>query len=206
MVNTKSKPKTRRPETFDHLKSKKKPLRREVIIPGEDAPVEEYEKAVRALERAEVRNEAEEVVDACAARVASAIDALREASAVFVMQSIGRKALRELIEAHPPSDAQMKEWEKEAFIIPTNDDIAEAAKNDKPLPKPIRKQDAPPEPAWNFETYPRALMAASCIDPVMTEDQVQELDDEWNAEETLELWMAALEVNSSKRSANWGKE
>lgn len=205
MVETKSKPKTRRPETFDHLKSKKKPLRREVIIPGEDAPVEAYEKAVRALERAEIRNEAEDVIGRCAAKVEETINALREASAVFVMQSIGRKALRELIEAHPPSDAQMKEWEKEAFIIPTDAEVAEAAKAEKPIPRPIKRQDAPPEPAWNIDTYPRALMAASCVSPEMTEAQVQELDDEWNAEETLELWMAALEVNSSKRSADWGK-
>ena len=61
--------------------------------------------------------------------------------------------------------------------------------------------DAP----YNVETFSAALIAASCIEPVMTEAEVAELADEWNVAEYMQLWVAALEVNTQRRVVELGK-
>lgn len=55
----------------------------------------------------------------------------------------------------------------------------------------------PPRPgvaddgAWNLETFPHALIAASCIEPVMTVEQVDQLAEVLNQRQRNELFNAA---------------
>ncbi len=68
-------------------------------------------------------------------------------------------------------------------------------------PTDEQKQDEN-HPPYNSETFPIALIAASCVEPRMTEEQVQELDDEWNTSELVPLWLAAIEVNTQRREVS----
>lgn len=61
--------------------------------------------------------------------------------------------------------------------------------------------DAP----YDIETFSAALIAASCIEPVMTEAEVSELSETWNVAEFMQLWVAALEVNTQRRVVELGK-
>lgn len=51
--------------------------------------------------------------------------------------------------------------------------------------------------AFNTDTFPRALIAASCVDPVMTEEQVIELFEVINEGEIKKLFDAAWDVHNS---------
>lgn len=93
-------------------------------------------------------------------------------------RSIGRKAYEDLMEAHPP----------------TPEDFEEHA-----------KAGGKGEPAYSTKTFSVALIAASCVEPKMTEAQVQELFDRWNFAEIAPMWVAALEVNNNRRAAYLGK-
>lgn len=50
---------------------------------------------------------------------------------------------------------------------------------------------------FNGETFAPALIAASLVDPVLTEDQVLELVEQWSTSEIVQLFAAALEVNTA---------
>jgi hypothetical protein len=52
------------------------------------------------------------------------------------------------------------------------------------------------EQRWNTDTFPPALIAAACIDPVMTPEQVGELLEVLNEGQADELFNAAYEVNA----------
>ena len=58
---------------------------------------------------------------------------------------------------------------------------------------------------YDVESFSVALIAASCIEPKMTEAEVTELADEWNVAEFMQLWMASLEVNTQRRVVELGK-
>lgn len=128
----------KKPLTFDHLISQKKPRKRNVTVSLSD--------------------ESEETVD-------------------IVLQSIGRKRYEALMQEHPPTKAQNAEAQKETG------------------------EDAP----YNLETFPVALVAACAIEPKMTDEQVQQIWDDWNSAEVMELFFAALEVTTARRNG-LGKE
>lgn len=52
---------------------------------------------------------------------------------------------------------------------------------------------------WNAETFPKALVQASLIEPKLTVEEVDTLWDEWNGNEVTALFYAALDVNTSSR-------
>jgi hypothetical protein len=58
---------------------------------------------------------------------------------------------------------------------------------------------------YEVESFSVALIAASCVEPKMTEDEVAELSETWNVAEFMQLWMAALEVNTQRRVVEMGK-
>lgn len=95
----------------------------------------------------------------------------------MTFRSIGRRAYDELVDEHPPSKKQIEE----------------------------AKEQNQEKPAFNIETFAPALIAASCIEPQMSEDEARELFDEWGAAEIAEPWLAALEVNTSRRTVNLGE-
>lgn len=109
--------------------------------------------------------------------VAKARAALEAETATLRFRSIGRKAYDALLREHPATDEQKEE----------------------------AKAVGSPEPPYNIETFAAALIAASCVDPQMTEAQVRELWDEWNTAEIVPCWMAALEVNTQRRVVDLGK-
>lgn len=55
---------------------------------------------------------------------------------------------------------------------------------------------------WHFETWAPALVAASSE---LTEAEVAKIWDTWNQREIDELYLAALQVNSQRRTAELGK-
>ncbi len=54
--------------------------------------------------------------------------------------------------------------------------------------------------AFNSETFPRALIAAACVDPVMTPEQVADLFEVINEGEIKKLFDAAWDVHHSTES------
>lgn len=171
----------KKPVTFDHLK-KKAPVERRVRIPLSQDAVDTFDAATEAYERAKILGEPTE---ALAEALAVARTAVEESSVVMLFRCIGRKAYDDLLEAHPPTDDQVKEFQ-----------------DDNP------NRDGTPNtrgrPPYNIETFPAALVAASCVEPEMTYEQVCEIFDEWNSTEVSELWVAALEVNTQRRVVQLG--
>lgn len=98
--------------------------------------------------------------------------ALKDSEITLVFQSIGRKRYEDLITEHPPTDKQNEESKAETG------------------------SDAP----YNVDTFPAALISASAVEPELTLEQAQELWDTWNQGEVLEIFYAALEVNTARRS------
>lgn len=54
--------------------------------------------------------------------------------------------------------------------------------------------------AWDPETFPQALLAQCCVDPVMSADQVGELFEVLNEGQRTELCQAAYDVNAEATS------
>jgi ABC-type Zn uptake system ZnuABC Zn-binding protein ZnuA len=165
--------KTRAPLTFDHLKSLKKPRRKTIEVIGSDEALE----LVRELQEALEDEEDPATKTRLEAELKAAQDALEAATIRITFESVGRKRYEDLIAAHPATEAQNKESQKEAG------------------------QDAP----YNVDTFPAALISASAISPTMTLDQAQELWDDWNSGELTEIFFSALEVNTARRTG-LGKE
>lgn len=161
----------KRPATFDHLKSQKKPLQRTITIYLDDDPVVALAEAREALETGKPKTEAE--LAELQAAVDTAVEAVEQASVQMTFRSIGRKRYDMLVRAFPATDEVKAE----------------------------HGEDAP----YDADPFSVALIAASCIEPVLSEDQVKELRDTWNSTEYVELFATALEVNTQRRVADLGK-
>jgi hypothetical protein len=173
-----------RPVTFDHLRSKKKPItgKVEILLDSEvqnllDAAQEKVDKAtvlaadqspehLAALEEAkleydEAKSEAEDSV------------------VVFKFRSIGSRAYDDLISAHPITPDQT-----------------------------VKIKEAGGDPvAWNLDSFPPALVNSCMYEPTLTDDQFMEIwkSEEWNGAELMSMFYKCLEINSVVRTANWGK-
>lgn len=105
-----------------------------------------------------------------AAITAIASDEEGEETQTFFFRSIGAKRWRELLKAHPPTD----------------DDHAqtEAIGAGRAL--------------WSVEGFPRALIQTSCVEPVLSDDDLEEMfhGDTWNDAEITHLFTTAYEVNT----------
>lgn len=190
-------PRLKKPATFDHLR-KKEPMERTVDIVLNDRVTKEVEEAQQALssarfelaslptvsdemldtERKRVesdRAKAEAKVTECEEALEAAREALAEDTVELRFRAIGRRAYDALLNEHPPTPAQ----EEEA-------------------------KEAGNEIIYNEDTFPQALIAASCIEPQMTEEEVNVLWDEWNSTELGALFLAAMTVNTSRRVADLG--
>jgi hypothetical protein len=172
----------KKPPTFDRLK-KKQPLERKVTIALVQESLDAYDAATNALERARLLGEEDRIPD-LETEVAEAKARLVEDSIELKFRSIGRKNYDALLEAHPPTPEQIKEFQE-----------ANADKEGNP---------GKGQPPYNVDTFAPALVAASLAEPELSEEQVQELFDEWNATELAELWVAALEVNTQRRVVSLG--
>jgi hypothetical protein len=103
-------------------------------------------------------------------------NALAEATVTMKFQSLGRKRYEALVAEHPPTPEQNEQSVKET------------------------EQEA----AYNIETFPKALIRATCVDPELTDEDIDEIYDSWNGAELMELFFAALEVNTQRRTVDLG--
>lgn len=175
-----------RPATFDHLKSAKKPLERTVRIFLDDEPLAAYEEAQFELERIkhDTSRRDEEEQAAFELKLGSAVEAVdkarqdvENATVKMKFRSIGRKAYDALVLDNPATDEENEEHESQYG------------------------GKAP----YSAENFSIALIAASCVEPKMTKSEVRELQENWNIAEFVELFTAALEVNTQRRVADLGK-
>jgi multidrug efflux pump subunit AcrA (membrane-fusion protein) len=176
--------------TFERLKKRKKARVKELSLLLDPEVGEERDAAKKALRDAEVRRsalkregasltQANKDVKAAEADLEAAEEALRDATAVFKFSSIGRIKMEELLEAHEPTEKQIQEAKAEGVT----------------------------ELQYNPSTFPQALIAASCIEPNLTEEQVEEIwdDESWNTNELVALFQVAQEVNQYVRTVDLGK-
>lgn len=169
--------------TADHLLSAKKPtvIRDYFGVPEEEAVA--LINAKQTLDRARTLNDGSENGEARVKKAKQVADDARDAvrnaegAVEVVMRSVGRGRWEKLKEKHPPTEEQIEEVRKQA--------------PDAVLP-------------YNHETFPVAAIAASCSQPELTEEQVQEIWDseDWNEEECARLFQMALQANETRRAVN----
>lgn len=189
------------PATYDRLK-KKQARTADVPVYLDDDLASEVEELQRQVEKdrlymARVRGNGGEDAEREARlaereqRLEEARDELGDATIWMRFQAVGRKRYEDLLAEHPPTDEQK----------------AEAKDNDL----------NPPE--FNVDTFPAALVAVACVEPddlaegaYLDEDEgrtryprVEEIFDEWNADEIGAVFRAAWEVNTRRRTVDLGK-
>lgn len=177
----------KKPLTFDHLMSRKKARTETVDIVLDDELARAVTQAQMERDQAFVFAVSNEENKAAAERLTRAEEALEEAKrvareaeavATFRFVAIGGNDYEELLEEHPPTEEQ----------------VAKA------------KEDGE-EAVFNSDTFFVALVAASCVEPEMTEEQVDQLtrDPRFNNAEVAALFQTALLVNSQRRRVNLGE-
>lgn len=187
-------PRLSRPATKDFLTSKPRPWQI-VEIHGNVSAVRALAAAERALAVAEEEAEKErrrnrqangsgpesaaaDRLRACQREVDRCREAVEESTREILLAGIGRDEKEAILERE---DCQ-----------PSESDMAEAEK-------------ANMKAAFNTKTYPTALIAASLVDPEMSEGEVEAMICKWNDAEFLVLWQATLAVNSDSSLVSLGK-
>jgi hypothetical protein len=137
--------------------------------------------AVREVERLEGELDAKDLKPAAKAALLKSLTKaqakVEETTVELLMRAVGSKAYDALILKHPATDEQNEE-----------------------------SQETTGRPAsYNADTFPAALIAASLVEPKLTEAEVREITDEWTSGEVARLWVVALQVNSQSELVNLGK-
>lgn len=200
-------PKGTIPASFDRLKTRSGLIRRVPINLDSDA-VDRYREAEEAL--AELENEllrkrkSPAEIDAIVAELAAAKQALDESTMTLVFrrpvihvtgdpddgefftesagdgtttEKKGRQAYEWLVSHHPPTEEDNAESQRDHGV------------------------DAP----YNGDAFAVSLIAASCFEPRMKRDQVEEIYNEWSQVEILTMFAAAMEVSTGHQMASLGK-
>ncbi len=178
-----------RPQTFDHLKSMKKPVTRTLRLCLDSEIGEEYAEAQQQLRFIEVEAEHAGPENAAVqkrfkeakARFEKAEKAATERSMTFVFRSIGRKQYENLLLGHPPTEAQ----KQQAADYGQDPDNLE----------------------WNSDTFPPSLIHAAMVEPDFTEDQIMEIynDPDWSAAELGALFSTAQSAQFHASVIDLGK-
>ena len=137
----------------------------------EEVPIHLDEAAFRTYEEA-ARSLALTENDATREAFDAAREALTATTVWVTLQELPRPVYDALIVSHQASEDKDKEH-RERFGVP-----------------------AP----YDTDTFPPALVAASAVEPQMTEEQVTDLWSKWAFSELNRLWTAALKVNSVPRN------
>lgn len=183
-----------RPPTWDHLKSQKKPVTVEVPIAFDSEVADELNLAQDQFDEKERLYRVASLKDETTMQMLTRLESEREdaravleevkaraaeVTVTFKFRSLGRTAFEELLRDHPPSDTD-KEKAK--------------AKGEDP-------------PNFSFESFPIALVANSCIEPELSIDNVKEMwqSEDWNESELITLFNAAFMVNQTRRVVDLGK-
>jgi len=169
---------TRRPPTFDHL-TKKKPIELRDWIPLDGEVAGRYQEAKNNYDRAELAGDLEKLKEARITLEAADAE-LRECSVEVLFRAMPRKKYQALVRQFPPTERTIEEFKREYGV------------------------DAVPE--YDPELLAPHLIAASCVQPEMTPEQVTSLSEEhgWNSGEIAHLFQLALRVNAQRRVVNWG--
>lgn len=166
----------------------KKPLTKTVAVVLDPDLAEEFEEARRTREVAALRSDRDGKDTEAAFQLLEADQKLadlrrrleaEEAVVHFKFRGIGRHAYEALVDAHPPTPEQRTKAKAGGF---------EAV-------------------AWNYDTFPPALVAACLVAPAMSVDDVAAIWDsaDWNQAELQTLLNAAIEVNGTRRTVELGK-
>lgn len=164
-----------RPPTFDHLQKKTKPTKRLTVVLDDDL-AQQAEAATRALSDAQFGKSTKAEIARLEGAVKTANAAVAEASVVLVFRSIGRRRYDEMVDEHPPTDEQQEKAKEQGGVA-----------------------------GYNPATFLPVLISESLIEPLLTLEQVNALWDEWNNAEVMALINAAIEVNTTRRTADLGK-
>lgn len=173
-----------RPAVHDHLPKKRAP-RAAISLCFDSDAADELQAADDALDTARRIDSAESTpqsrltLSEAEQRYEAARTAAEAETITYRFQAIGRKAYEELLLANP--------------VTPENQ--AEADR--------LGQQHTD----YNPDTFPKALVAASLVDPILTYEDVEEMWDDpaWTGPELSTLWVAALGVNGQARVVDLGK-
>ena len=94
------------------------------------------------------------------------------AKVTFTFRAMGRRQWVDTVSSHPPTKAQLKA-------------IGELSSD------PLKRASLD----FNPDTFPVAAIAASCVDPVMTVEDVKRLESSLSDSQWSQLWQKAIEVN-----------
>lgn len=181
-----------KPKTYDHLKSQKKPQIRKLRVALDSELASEYERCEGEFQLTKMRSEISlpdgalktEITEELAQKETArneAKAAFEKASMEFVFKALGRKKYRKLLEdsRFKPTPSQLKEAREKGIQL-----------------------------EFNADTFPQAIIAACCLDPVLSEEDVIDMwdSDEWAEGELLGLFQVAYEVNNTFRTVNLGKD
>lgn len=174
-------------KSYADIKKRKKPVVKKVIIALDGEKADDFNEARTKVEelsemlKDDPRNK---VLEADLAAAQEKFDLLKNDvsgdTIEFVFRSVGRRRYEEIFEECPPTAKQKQEAAKK------NED----------------------EPQWNPETFPPSLIAASILEPEMTEEDVYDMweSPDWNQAELTSLFLAALTVNAERKIVDLGKE
>lgn len=178
---------SKKPVTYDHLKSKKKPVYRSVWIALDSEVAEDEKEARQKVGNLKVRVKHRKEDPELLAELAQAEEdlkklekKLRDNSVKFTFKSLGSRKYEELVTDHQATEEQQ----------------AKAKEQEGP--------DAVLE--FNPDTFPQELVAASLVSPKLSSSEVNELfaDDNWNTSELMTLFQTALAANVGRAVIDLG--
>jgi hypothetical protein len=179
---------SKQPVTYDHLKSRKKPVQKFVWIALDPELADEEADQKQLVDRLRIRHIARPDDTSVTKELADAEQKLEGLTATlrkpdnstkFVFRSIGRRRYDDLIGEHQPTEEQIAEL-----------------KRDEP--------DATLE--FNPATFPPAIVAACIVEPALTKSEINDMWDSeaWNAVELSSLFEACLLANNTRRLLDLG--
>lgn len=162
--------------TFDHLKKKKARIVTDWIVLDDDA-ADRFDAAKRELQLATIAKDPTRL-RAAEAEHAAAEKLMRENAVQIKMRAVGGRRWRELKADHKPTEKQLEE---------------------------VAKTHRGSTLEFNPDTFPPVGIAASCIDPEMTADQVAELRDseDWSENDFAQLVTLMMQANTQRRQVNF---
>jgi len=129
--------------------------------------IEDLEEQLLEAQRQDAVSNRAPVAPGIAEQVLGLQEQARAAEVEFRFRSLGRRAYSDLLRAHPPTEAQ--------------------------------KADAPAGQVlmWDADTFPPALMSATCVQPADTTlDWWRGVYDDWGLGQVERLWKACLTANA----------
>lgn len=164
-------------QTIDDILSRKKPNVRIVEICLDSDLAAEINEVERELEQAKMKRNRQgrtlaDSTGALQTRLDELMERAAEESVSFTFKDIGRRAFDQLIMDHPPSKAQKdRHAEMGGGLL-----------------------------EYDIDTFPPALIAATCADPKMTIEDAERIFDEWGSGEAEYLFAQAILVCKERTS------